>query len=89
MTITRKDGRRRRISSLQAIVKLRVRQALEGDDRAKDKVLDLARTHQPVTGDNLAILVHEMRATHARHLAAEPESTSKAQAPDPSKEPEQ
>ncbi|MBA3912966.1 MAG: hypothetical protein H0X25_03705 [Acidobacteriales bacterium] len=83
------DGRRKKISSLRAIVKYHVHKALKGDARAGNKVLELARTHQPATGDNLPALVQEMRATHARHLAADAEPTSKAEAPDPSKEPEQ
>jgi hypothetical protein len=63
-----KDGKRRRISILRAILKQHLTLAVKGDSKAFNNVLKAVKAHRPDSGDNLATLVHEFRALNAQHM---------------------
>ena len=69
--ITMTDGRKRKISKIQAIAKRFSNEAVNGNQKAARFVLDQANTGKPESGDNLANLVQELRAQHTCYEEAD------------------
>jgi hypothetical protein len=61
------DGRKRKISALQAVVKKMLNKALQGDLKAAKYILDQLNAGTGQSGDNLANLLQELRAQRARY----------------------
>jgi hypothetical protein len=66
-----KDGKRRRISMLRAIIKQHLNKAAAGDTKSMNILLNALRFYKTDNGDNLGVLVQEFRAIHLRHVASE------------------
>jgi hypothetical protein len=62
-----KDGKRKRMSMLRAIIKQHLTKAANGDPRAAAIIFNTLKVYKPEDGDNLSELVQEFRAIHARH----------------------
>jgi hypothetical protein len=68
-----KDGKRKRLPMLRAIIKQNLNLAAKGDSRAFGNFLKALKAHRPDGGDNLNALVEEFRAINARHKASDGE----------------
>jgi len=66
-----KDGKRRRISMLRAIIKQHLNKAAAGDGRAAATVFSALKSYKPNSGDNLGTLLQEFRTLHLRRIEAE------------------
>jgi Family of unknown function (DUF5681) len=69
------NGKRRKVSMLEAIVKQHLNKAASGDSRAAVIVFNHLKENKSGVGDNLSELVQEFRAVHNRHLAADRDRT--------------
>jgi hypothetical protein len=65
------NGKRKKVSMLEAIVKQHLNKAANGDSKAAAIVLNHLKENKPGVGDNLSELVQEFRAVHNRHAAAD------------------
>src|SRR5580658_1440414 len=65
-----KDGKRRRISMLRAIIKQHLNKAAAGDGRAAATVFSALKSYKPNSGDNLGMLLQEFRTLHLRLIEA-------------------
>jgi hypothetical protein len=65
------NGKRKKVSMLEAIVKQHLNKAANGDSKAAAMVLNHIKENRPDVGDNLSELVQEFRAVHNRHEAAD------------------
>ena len=68
-----KDGKRRRLPMLRAIIKQNLNLAAKGDSKAFGNLLKALKAHRPDGGDNLNVLAQEFRAIHAQHEASDQE----------------
>jgi hypothetical protein len=68
-----KDGKRKRLPMLQAIIKQNLNLAVKGDSKAFGNLLKALKAHRPDGGDNLSALVEEFRAISARHKTSDEE----------------
>ena len=68
-----KDGKRRRLPMLRAIIKQNLNLAAKGDSAAFGNLLKALKAHRPDGGDNLLALTQEFRAIHAQHEASDQE----------------
>ena len=66
-----KDGKRRRISMLRAIIKQHLNKAAAGDGRAAATLFSALKSYKSNSGDNLGALLLEFRALHLRRIDAE------------------
>lgn len=64
------DGKRRKVSKLEAILKQHINKAAAGDAKAAAMLLNVLRFLNLEEGENLDALLQQLRAIHARHLAA-------------------
>jgi hypothetical protein len=62
VTLVEENGKRRKISKLEALVKHYINKGLKGDLKAAALVLNLLRLHQYEEVDNLFTLVEQFRA---------------------------
>jgi hypothetical protein len=65
------NGKRRKVTMLEAIVKQYLNKAAGGDSKAAALVFSQLRESNSGAGDNLSELVQEFRALHTRHVAAD------------------
>jgi hypothetical protein len=65
------NGKRKKVSMLEAIVKQHLNKAANGDAKAAAMVLNHIKENRLDVGDNLSELVQEFRAVHDRHEAAD------------------
>jgi hypothetical protein len=65
------NGKRKKVSLLEAIVKQHLNKAANGDSKAAAMVLNHLKENKPGAGDNLSELVQEFRAVHNRRVAAD------------------
>jgi hypothetical protein len=63
-----KNGKRQKVSMLEAIVKQHVNKAAGGDSKAAAFVFDQLREDMPGVGDRLSDLVQEFRAAYSRRM---------------------
>jgi hypothetical protein len=71
-----KDGKRLKISILEAMVMQQLTKAASGDAKAAALIFNELKFHQPEGGDNLSALVQEFRSINSRHKAANSDQTS-------------
>jgi hypothetical protein len=71
VSMTTSNGKKRKISVLQAIAKRQANLAVNGDPKAARLVLDQLRELKPDSGDNIGNLIMEFREVNARHKAAD------------------
>jgi len=69
------DGKPRKLTKLQAIVKQQTIKAINGDSKAAALVMKAAEARQFDPIDNLSPVLHEMRAIHAKHEVASQNAT--------------
>jgi hypothetical protein len=65
------NGKRKKVSLLEAIVKQHLNKAANGDAKAATIVFNQLKENKPDVGDNLSELVQEFRAVHNRHVVAD------------------
>jgi len=65
------NGKRKKVSMLEAIVKQHLNKAASGDSKAAAIVFNHLKENKLDVGDNLSELVHEFRAVHNRNVAAD------------------
>lgn len=63
------NGKQKKASMLEVIVKQHLKKAASGDSKAAALVFNQLRENAPGAGDKLSELVQEFRAVHARHVA--------------------
>jgi len=65
-----KNGKRKKVSMLEAIVKQHLNKAANGDAKAAALVLNHLKESKPDVGDKLSDLVKEFRVVHNYHASA-------------------
>lgn len=63
------NGKRRKVSMLEVIVKQHLKKAANGDSKAATMVFDQLKNNNPGAGDNLGNLIREFRALHELHAS--------------------
>jgi hypothetical protein len=77
------DGKRRKVTKLDAIAKHQTNKAVNGDAKATAIVMNAVEPRQFDPMDNLSPVLGEMRAIHARHEATSGNGTPTTEAPQP------
>jgi Family of unknown function (DUF5681) len=72
------NGKRRKVSMLEAIVKQHLNKAANGDSKAAAMVLNHLKENKPGIGDNLGESVQEFRAVHNRRVAADQDRSERS-----------
>jgi Family of unknown function (DUF5681) len=67
------NGKRHKVSMLEAIVKQHLNKAASGDSKAAAIVFNQLRENKSDVGDNLSDLVQQFRALHNQHVSADPD----------------
>jgi hypothetical protein len=76
------NGKRKRVSMLEAIVRQHLNKAASGDTKSAAIVFRLLELCGPEGGDNLTALLQEFRANHTRYMAAAEDEIKMAQTGD-------
>lgn len=72
------NGKRKRVSLLEAIVKQHLNKAANGDSKAAAMVLKHLKENKHGVGDNLSELVQEFRAIHNRRVAVDQDRSERS-----------